>query len=138
MTDTNPAPVIKEGVVLVAEDQPLVRATVVDVLFEAHFEAVEVCSADEAFELLQMRDDVDALLTDIEMPGTMDGLALATLARRGWPHLAIIVMSGKPLPHGHMLPERCSFHSKPCDVPALLAQLRELLAISRPMRNNQH
>lgn len=138
MTDTGSTPAIKEGVVLVAEDEPLTRSFIVDVLFDAHFEALEVCSADEAVQLLQARDDIDALLTDVEMPGKMDGLALAQEARRGWPYLAIIVMSGRPLPYGHTLPERASFYAKPCNMTEVLARLRELLAASGPLRPKLH
>jgi CheY-like chemotaxis protein len=127
VVDTESVPVTREAIVLVAEDQLLVRAYIADVLVDGGFEALEASNADEAFELLQTRNDIDALLTDVEMPGTMNGLTLATLARRCWPHLAIVVMSGKSLPVGHAL------HTS-----ALLARLHELLTVSRPLKQISH
>lgn len=116
-------------VVLVTDDEPSMRIFLAGVLSDADFQTVEACNAAEAFEVLQSRDHIDALLTDVEMPGLMDGLALAKIARRGWPHLAIMVLSGRPLPYGHELPERCVFLSKPFDSFGLLNQLRVQLAM---------
>lgn len=123
-----------KAVVLVADDEALLRAYIAEVLLDADFSPVEAGTADEAFEILQAREDIDAVLTDVEMPGSLDGLRLAQLTRRCWPHIAIVVMSGRPLPAGHELPERSIFHPKPCDTPALLAQIHELIAVSHPLR----
>lgn len=81
--------------VLLVEDDPLIRWSGVDLLQEAGFDAVEAQDADEALSILESRSDVLLLVTDVDMPGSMDGLALASIVRRRWPDLQIIISSGR-------------------------------------------
>jgi CheY-like chemotaxis protein len=80
-------------VVLIVEDEALVRMTAVDMIEEAGFEILEASNADEAILLLEARRDITVLFTDIEMPGSMDGLRLAQAVRGRWPPIKIIATS---------------------------------------------
>jgi CheY-like chemotaxis protein len=104
-----------KAVVLVVEDNYLLRMEAVDLIKEAGFEAVEAYNADEAIELLQSRKDVRIVFTDIEMPGSMDGLKLAHAIRDRWPPIEIIITSGKHRPLADQIPARGQFLPKPYD-----------------------
>lgn len=121
-------------VAVLADDDAGVRGSMVDLLDHAGFQVLEACNAAEALQLLRACEGIDALLTDVSMPGAMNGRALAKLARRCWPHLAIIVMSGQPLPLGEELPERAVFQQKPVNTHALIAQLRVQMSVGRSLR----
>lgn len=71
------APILDQPVVLLVEDEPLVRLTQVDILREAGFWVLEAADADEAFEMLRGRGDVSVVLTDVDMPGSLDGFEFA-------------------------------------------------------------
>ena len=91
--------------VLFVEDEPLIRWSGVDLLQECGFDVIEAQDADEALPILENRSDILLLVTDVDMPGSMDGLALAEIARRRWPDLHIIISSGRcelagKLPYG--------------------------------------
>jgi CheY-like chemotaxis protein len=100
-------------VVLLVEDEPLVRMTAVDALEEAGFQALEAMNADEALKILEAQSgDVQVLFTDVHMPGSMDGMALAEEVYRRWPHILLLISSGRAQPdpdeirdHGQFLPK---------------------------------
>ena len=79
--------------VLLVEDEFLVRQTLVDILRAADFRVVEAQNAYEVFELLQPTADVAAILTGVNMPGSMDSFEFARLVRQGWPVVGVIVIS---------------------------------------------
>ena len=81
-------------VVLVVEDEPLLRMLAVEVVEEAGFTAIEARDADEAVVLLESRSDITLLFTDVNMPGSMDGLKLAHAVRDRWPPIKILAASG--------------------------------------------
>ena len=81
-------------VILVVEDDPMVRAVAVDTLEDGGFEVIEAPTGDHALRVLQERTDIDVLLTDVEMPGSTDGFQLARTAREMYPRLVIIVVYG--------------------------------------------
>ncbi len=81
-------------VVLVVEDEPLVRALTVDALEDEGFEVIEAPTGDQALRVLKARSDVDVVLTDVDMPGSIDGFQLARMARTMFPHVVVIVVSG--------------------------------------------
>src|SRR5438270_804390 len=82
-------------VVLIVEDEILVRMSAVDMVEDAGFHAISASDADEAIRLLESRNDIRAMFTDIQMPGSMDGLRLARVVRSRWPPVALIVTSGR-------------------------------------------
>jgi CheY-like chemotaxis protein len=100
-------------VVLVVEDQTLVRLFMADFLDEAGFKVFEAVSADEAVTILQARPDVQAVVTDIEMPGSMNGLKLARVVQERWPGVGVIVTSGRERPGADDVSEKVAFLAKP-------------------------
>jgi len=84
----------KQLKVLVVEDEVFVRLMAVDAIEEAGFCAVEASDADEAITVLEDRSDIDVVFSDIKMPGSIDGLALADAIKHRWPHIFTILTSG--------------------------------------------
>src|SRR6202047_3326375 len=85
----------RRPVVLIVEDEFLLRMDAVDMIAGAGFEVVEAANADEAIEILETRGDVTVVFTDIQMPGSMDGLKLARAVRGRWPPIKIVATSGQ-------------------------------------------
>ena len=85
-----------QHVVLIVEDDFLIRMGAVDTIRAAGFEVVEAKDADEAIEVLENRLDITVVFTDIHMPGSMDGLKLAAAVRGRWPPIKIVATSGRP------------------------------------------
>jgi CheY-like chemotaxis protein len=84
--------------VLVVEDEMLLRMRAVDIVEDAGFRSVEAVNADEALSILESRSDISLLFTDIQMPGSMDGLKLAHAVHDRWPSIKIILVSGPVKP----------------------------------------
>src|ERR1700710_405093 len=84
----------KRAVILVVEDELLIRLNAVEMLDEAGFEVVEAANADEAIAILEGRLDITVVFTDIQMPGSMDGSKLAAAVRDRWPPIKIVATSG--------------------------------------------
>jgi CheY-like chemotaxis protein len=108
--------------VLIVDDEPLIRMIAADALVEAGFSVVEAGSADHALELLKSRPDVGILFTDVNMPGALDGIALAHLVHSAWPDIKIVVTSGRALPAA--LPDDGKFLEKPY----ALSELKQVIA----------
>jgi CheY-like chemotaxis protein len=117
-------------VVLVVEDEPLLRILAVEVVEEAGFTAIEASDADEAVALLESRTDIALVFTDINMPGSMDGLKLAHAVRNRWPPIKILVVSGKQPFQSSDLPSNSCFVSKPYQASALVEELRSIIGSS--------
>ena len=98
--------------VLIVDDEPLIRMYVREVLEDAGYQAKEASNAHDALELIN-DDGITLVLTDIDMPGAMDGLGLAREVRANWPSIAVIVTSGRRLPHPSEMPTDTRFLSKP-------------------------
>src|SRR6202041_48101 len=81
-------------VVLAVEDEPLILMLAVDMIRDAGFEPLWASNAEEAIRILESRDDIRIVFTDINMPGSMDGIKLAQAVRGRWPPIRIIVTSG--------------------------------------------
>jgi CheY-like chemotaxis protein len=112
--------------VLVVEDEALLLYTIADDLRDAGFEVLEASNADQAIALLDIHRDVRLLFTDIDMPGSMDGLRLSAFVRDRWPPVRIIVTSGKVHPGDDRLPDGV-FLPKPYTPAAVLAAMSTLL-----------
>jgi two-component system, response regulator PdtaR len=115
--------------VLVVEDDALIRMDAAQELRSAGYNVIEACDADEALAVLEARIGVDVLLTDVNMPGSRDGLALARIVRRQLPHARIIVMSANRYAWEGGLVDASVM--KPYTVPELLAAVAALLAVDR-------
>ncbi|RXT29895.1 two-component system response regulator [Rhizobium leguminosarum] len=112
--------------ILVVEDEPFQLITAVHVVEDAGFEALEAHDADEALRLLESVPDIKVLWTDIDMPGSMDGLRLAAVVRNRWASIGILVVSGMKRPEDDQLPERSVFYPKPYDIQSVLDTLIRL------------
>ena len=99
--------------VLVVEDEFVVRINAVSLLEEAGFGVLEASSADDAIALLESRKDIRIVFTDINMPGSMDGLRLAHAIRNRWPPIELVLTSGQMRVRAEDMPERGLFLSKP-------------------------
>lgn len=100
-------------VVLVVEDEPLVRLNIADELTERGFVVLEAGSADEAIDLLHAHPEIQVMFTDVDMPGSMDGMKLAAAVRDRWPPVKIIITSGKRRPDDTVMPLGGVFMPKP-------------------------
>ena len=120
---------------LVVEDELFVRMDFVDQAQEAGFETVEAGCAAEAVTILEERDDIGVVFTDIRMPGDMDGLALAHMVRDRWPPTVIVICSGNEPPPKEELPLGVTFMPKPCTGPKidrLLSAIKDKLSAGTP------
>ena len=120
--------------ILIVEDDVLVRMIANDILTDAGFRAFEAHDAQEAMTLLEARADVQVVFTDWNMPGEIDGVGLARLVRKRWPHVGVIVTSGKMHPAPGDLPAGVRFLSKPYRPSALIDAIETLIpdAIEAP------
>ena len=114
-------------VILVVEDEMLPRMRAIDMVEDAGYTSVEAVDADEALAVLESRSDIALLLTDIQMPGSMDGLKLAHAVRKRWPPIKIILVSGQLKSANIDIPADSSFLEKPLEAKKILAQMRRLL-----------
>ena len=119
------------SVVLVVEDHPLIRLNTVDLLETGGFEVLEASNADDAIWLLKARPDIVLVFTDVEMPGSMDGIKLAHFVRDRWPPVKLIVTSGKVIVEANHLPEGARFFPKPYHGEKMVEAVIALLA-NRP------
>ncbi len=115
------------AVVLIVEDEPLVRLDALETLKGAGYCVIEAANADEAISILEMRRDIRVVVTDIQMPGSMDGLNLAAIIRDRWPPIALIVTSGQIVAGEQDLPERGRFLPKPYSGPRLVEAIQASL-----------
>jgi CheY-like chemotaxis protein len=119
-------------VVLVVEDEPLVRMTAIDELEEAGFVVLEAVNADVALTVLETRsEEVQVLFTDVHMPGSMDGMALAEQVHRRWPHIRLLISSGYARPHPDEIPDNGHFVPKPYRGATLVRHIAEMMQTPR-------
>src|SRR5947209_2051219 len=113
--------------VLVVEDEMVLRMRAVDIVEDAGFTAVEAVNADEALSILESRSDISLLFSDIQMPGSMDGLKLAHAVHDRWPSIKIILVSGKIKLSDAERPADSRFFGKPLEVKQMIAELQEMV-----------
>ena len=117
-----------KAVVLVVEDNTIIRMGAVELVLWAGYEALEARNADEAIRILETRDDVDLVFTDVEMPGTMDGIKLSHHIRDRWPPVKLIVASGDAIIEESSLPTGSRLFSKPYDERSITDAIARLLS----------
>ena len=113
-------------VVLVVEDEFLLRMDSVEILEDEGFEVIPAANADEAIAVLSARSDIHLVFTDIQMPGSMDGLKLARFVRNRWPPIKIVATSGHVPAGADDLPTGSVFLPKPYSGAELVSTLRDL------------
>jgi two-component sensor histidine kinase/ActR/RegA family two-component response regulator len=124
MSSTQPDPVAN---VLVVEDEMVLRLRAVDIVEDAGFTAVEAVNADEALAILESRSDISLLFSDIQMPGSMDGLKLAHAVHARWPSIKIILVSGQVKLSDTDKPADSRFFGKPLEMKQMIAELQEMV-----------
>ena len=120
--DSTPVPKV-----LIVEDEMMLRMRAVNIVEDAGFPHVEAVSADEALSVLESRSDISLLFTDIQMPGTMDGLKLAHAVHGRWPAIKIILVSGQVSPSDAEKPSDSRFFGKPLSVEKMIAELQAMV-----------
>lgn len=113
--------------VLVVEDEMVLRLRAVDIVEDAGFTAVEAVNADEALSILESRSDISLLFSDIQMPGSMDGLTLAHAVHERWPEIKIILVSGQVKLSDADRPVDSRFFGKPLVVKQMIGELQEMI-----------
>jgi CheY-like chemotaxis protein len=115
------------AVVLIVEDEMMLRMFAVDMVENAGYTPVEAVDADEAMALLESRSDIALMCTDVQMPGSMDGLGLARTVHERWPSIKIIVVSGQLSPSSVDLPPCSRFFGKPLQAGQMIAQMQSMI-----------
>ena len=113
--------------VLVVEDEMVLRMRAVDIVEDAGFTPLEAVNADDALALLESRSDIELLFTDIQMPGTMNGLKLAYAVHERWPSIKIILVSGQVTLNSEERPTDSRFFRKPVEVQQMIAELQAMI-----------
>ena len=114
--------------VLVVEDETLVNMFTSSELRAAGYEVLTAYDADEAIRILEERNDIDLVFTDINMPGSMDGLKLAAAVRHRWPPVRLLITTGKSAPTSAQMPAGSTFIPKPYEIPDVLKAINAHLS----------
>lgn len=119
--------------ILLVEDEPVIRGIVADMLSDAGFEVTATCTGDEAAILIADSDRFDVLLTDITMPGLIDGIGLAEHAREVHPELPVVFVSGRPdhARRAEAVGQPSAFMPKPYDVDRVISVIDRLTGDER-------
>ncbi len=112
--------------ILVVEDETFIRMDAVEMLGAAGFDILEAANADEAIQMLERDIDIRLLFTDIDMPGSMNGLKLAVAVSDRWPPVGIIATSGHFKVQAGDLPAGARFIRKPYQSAQIISAVREL------------
>lgn len=123
------APPVSPTNVLVVEDEMVLRMRAVDIVEDAGFTAVEAVNADEALDILENRSDISLLFSDIQMPGSMDGLKLAYAVHARWPAIKIVLVSGQVKLSDPDMPANSLYFGKPLVVKQMIAELRAMVGL---------
>ncbi|WP_291864329.1 HWE histidine kinase domain-containing protein [Bradyrhizobium sp.] len=113
--------------VLIVEDEMMLRMRAVDIVEDAGFHSVQAVNADEAMSILESRSDISLLFTDIQMPGSMDGLKLAHTVHNRWPGIKIILVSGQVKPSVAERPVDSRFFGKPLGDRQMITELQSMV-----------
>lgn len=122
-----PAPSTGRAVVLIVEDEPLVRMMVIELFEDEGFDVLEAANADEALAIFGERRDVALLFTDVEMPGSLDGYALARWVHANRPSVRTMIVSGRALPRAGDVPDGAAFLGKPYDHDDVIRRVQAMM-----------
>ena len=122
-----PSPTVRQ-VVLVVEDDAIQRLAAASMIEDAGYEVLEAVNTDDAIRILESRNDIRLVFTDIDLPGSMDGMKLAAAVRNRWPPIEIILTSGQVLEKDVLLPARSVFFAKPYVSDTIVATMHQMLA----------
>jgi two-component system, response regulator PdtaR len=111
-------------IALTVEDEFLISEYLSGILIDAGYDVIATANADEAIAILEQRNDIRLVITDINMPGSMDGLKLAAAVKGRWPPINIIIATGKGRPRDDQMPAEAEFLPKPYMRKQVLAAVR--------------
>jgi DNA-binding NtrC family response regulator len=117
-------------IVLIVEDDMILRMRSVDIVEDAGYTPVEAVDADEALGILQSRSDIALLFTDIQMSGSMDGLQLAHAVYERWPQLKIILVSGQLKLSSAEIPRDSRFFGKPLVSGQIITEMQGMIGLA--------
>ena len=117
----------KRPVVLIVEDETLIRMNAIEMIEAEGFDVIEASGADDAIFILEQRSDIRLIFTDIDMPGSMDGLKLAHFVKSRWPPIKIVATSGHAKIEESDLPEGSRFLAKPYAAATITRVIRQLI-----------
>jgi two-component system, response regulator PdtaR len=117
-----------KAAILVVEDETLTRLWVADLLEENGFTVLEAEDASAALKVLEARPEVRLLFTDVQMPGSLNGMELAREVHARWPHVLLVITSGRERPTRAEIPDDGRFVAKPYSAEELLRQVNDLLS----------
>ncbi len=120
--------IVAKATVLLVEDEAMIRLLGTEVLEDAGYTVIEAANADEAVALLSQHSEVQLLFSDIDMPGTMDGMALARLVHEKWPGIKLLLTSGKHQVEEAGIPDHGRFLAKPWTLGQLIGKVTTVLA----------
>jgi CheY-like chemotaxis protein len=113
--------------ILIVDDEPLIRLGLLSLAADWGYEALEAGNADEAIAAIERNPEVRLVMTDVDMPGSMDGIRLAHFVRHRWPPIKLVVISGKLAVNASELPEGARFFGKPYQEHKVREAIAELL-----------
>jgi DNA-binding NtrC family response regulator len=122
------------AVILIVEDDTLLRMHAAEIIEEAGFQVIEAENADVAMRVLESRNDVGIMFTDIDMPGSMNGLKLARAVADRWPPIRILATSGHFKLHDGDLPVGGQFIAKPYRAHQIISTLQALAGLAPAQR----
>ena len=114
--------------ILVVDDEAMIRTAMIYIVEDAGYSAVEAADADEAIIMLERCPHIVAVLTDINMPGTMDGLQLSRVIRARWPSVGLVITSGRFIARAAQMPAGVHFISKPYTPGEIVSALHDCAA----------
>ncbi|MBW9117383.1 response regulator [Rhizobium cauense] len=113
--------------ILVVEDEPLIRFTLAEYLLDEGYTVIECGNVLEALAALGLNDDIDAVVTDVDMPGALNGVQLAQLVQKTRPFVPVLVTSGRAVDLAG-LEGNATFHPKPYDMTTIAVEIRRRLS----------
>jgi len=123
----SPTPRQDPVTVLLVDDESLVRMFAADVLEDAGFEVIEAGNAELAIQVLESRSDIRVLVTDIEMPGALDGIQLARYVQERWPDIRVLLTSGGKHLRSDDIADAGPFLTKPYAPNQVIREVRQLV-----------
>ena len=114
--------------VLVVDDEPLIRLVFSEILQDEGYRVVDAPTADQALAMLESGCEASVVVTDVHMPGELDGFELAQVICRRWPHIGVVIVSGRLRPCNDDLPDDSRFLAKPVDPELLTSTVKAVHA----------
>jgi CheY-like chemotaxis protein len=117
--------------IMVVDDEPILRWMFSEILQDAGHSVTDAPNADDALAMLEGGREPRVVVTDVHMPGELDGFALAEVICRRWPHIGVVIVSGQMRPSPDDLPDESRFLAKPVHPDQLTATVQEVAATHR-------